>query len=939
MSGMLKNYGKLLRLRDGRLEGYAYDANRPDLHLEVLLYINSELCNKTLATHPHQNIGDGHHGFIITALEHYYNNQVHEIDLRIVDNAGMEQSLLISPLKARLGAPAPQIIPAPKPQTLPSYNPYDGRIDLATFPKLQGWAWNKDNHAEIVELAIWLDGELLDQIAAKEMREDLRKAGIADGSKAFNYQINKRLDPSKQYQIDVRFARNSQSIKNSPLTLEFSKQITEYRPHITKIKADGEAEVAPDIDINACLWQLDALENAPQISVIIPIYNAFEAVENCLSSVLAFSQIANQIILINDASTDKRIKPYLNKLQKTDARIKVLHNKTNLGYTKTINIAISRASDNDIVLLNSDTIVTPNWLQQLQITAYEAPNIGTVTAISNNAGAFSVPELESNSIPETLSLSELGRLIRQQSLHIKPITPTANGFCTFIKRDLLNKIGLFDEQNFPRGYGEENDLSMRASAHGFVHKVADSCFVWHERSASFGEEKLSLTQNAKQQLDKLYPEYSKLASDFCISPAMQKVRNNVRNIYANINDFHPKPRILYVIHGNATGGTPQTNRDLMNAMQDGCEIYLLECDRNYLSLSKWQNSELKLEESWQLQQPINFLNLHQADYAAIIWHILQHYAIELIHIRHLYKHSFDLPRLAKALHIPVILSLHDFYFVCPTINLIDENSKFCAGICTKVTDADCPLPYHLEEKLPPLKHQYVYRFRSEVQNILPYINALVTTSEYAKQLMLQTYPNLCQADFRVIEHGRDFAKQHHLSKPPTTGEPLKIIVPAQLTKHKGADFIEQLLELDAGRGELEFHFLGNLPKQYQHLGVFHGSYERETLPQHIAAINGHAIGIFSIWAETYCHVLSESWACGMPVIASNLGALHERISKHGGGWLIDIENPQIAYQQILSIKHNKADYSNKAMQANLNNIKTIKEMADEYQELYHKFLI
>ena len=43
----------------------------------------------------------------------------------------------------------------------------------------------------------------------------------------------------------------------------------------------------------------------------------------------------------------------------------------------------------------------------------------------------------------------------------------------------------------------------------------------------------------------------------------------------------------------------------------------------------------------------------------------------------------------------------------------------------------------------------------------------------------------------------------------------------------------------------------------------------------------------SICEETFSYTLSESWAAGLPAFASNLGALRERIEKHGGGWLFE----------------------------------------------------
>ncbi|MBV8358328.1 MAG: hypothetical protein JO189_10385 [Deltaproteobacteria bacterium] len=57
--------------------------------------------------------------------------------------------------------------------------------------------------------------------------------------------------------------------------------------------------------------------------------------------------------------------------------------------------------------------------------------------------------------------------------------------------------------------------------------------------------------------------------------------------------------------------------------------------------------------------------------------------------------------------------------------------------------------------------------------------------------------------------------------------------------------------------------------------------------------------MLSIWPETYCHTLTEIWACGLPVVAFKLGAMAERIAKYGGGWLLDPSMTPAAFLEFL----------------------------------------
>ena len=80
--------------------------------------------------------------------------------------------------------------------------------------------------------------------------------------------------------------------------------------------------------------------------------------------------------------------------------------------------------------------------------------------------------------------------------------------------------------------------------------------------------------------------------------------------------------------------------------------------------------------------------------------------------------------------------------------------------------------------------------------------------------------------------------------------------------------------------------------------------------------------------------MTEAWSCGIPVIGSNIGVIKDRILKENGGWLIDISNPDKAYDKILSIVKNKDEYIK--VQNNIKKIyfKTTFEMAEQYLEIY-----
>ena len=225
---------------------------------------------------------------------------------------------------------------------------------------------------------------------------------------------------------------------------------------------------------------VDRPETIP-VTIVVPIHNAFDDVARCVEALAAFTTSPAQLLLIDDASTDERI-PGLLATYAALTNTTVLTNDSNLGYTATVNRGIAE-STGDVVLLNSDARVTPGWLERLRLTARLNPTAGTITAMSNNAGAFSAPEIGTNPVPLSLTEAEIGRLVGQGTERIYPSGPTGNGFCMYMRRTCIDEIGVFDTEAFPRGYGEENDFCMRALHQGWTNVVDDSNYVFH----AFGE--------------------------------------------------------------------------------------------------------------------------------------------------------------------------------------------------------------------------------------------------------------------------------------------------------------------------------------------------------------------------------------------------------------------------------------------------------------------
>jgi GT2 family glycosyltransferase len=284
------------------------------------------------------------------------------------------------------------------------------------------------------------------------------------------------------------------------------------------------------------------------VAIVVPVYNAPALVERCLDAVCAHTSGHARLIVIDDASPDPAVAPLLARYVGMRG-VEVLRNATNRGFTATANRGIDAAGNADVVLLNADAEVGPNWLVGLRRAAYSGDDVGTVTAVSDNAGAFSVPELEqTNKLPATWTFEQSARALWQQAGLAYPELPTGNGFCLYIRRTVIDKVGKLDEAAFPQGYGEENDFCQRAAQAGWHHLIAGNVLVGHARSQSFGEERRrSLGEAGMAVLRERWPHYEADVGRTLRSFERCVLDWRVRRVFASAcSGAAVKPRLLWV---------------------------------------------------------------------------------------------------------------------------------------------------------------------------------------------------------------------------------------------------------------------------------------------------------------------------------------------------------------------------------------------------------
>jgi len=250
----------------------------------------------------------------------------------------------------------------------------------------------------------------------------------------------------------------------------------------------------------------------PGVDIIVPVYNALESVQACVRSVIEHTSVPYTLTLIDDGS-QAETHDWMVRAAQRFPTVTLVTNEENLGYTKTVNRGLKLSNADAVCVLNSDCIVTPDWLPLMIDCLSQQENPGMVGPLSNAASYQSVPRIRDqsgawcfNPLPDVETPATMAARVREHSSVGWPRVRVLNGFCQLISRLAIERIGYLDETAFPRGFGEENDYCARLVEAGFTLHVVDDAYVFHTKSQSFGhEQRKALSKEGSAALKRKHP--------------------------------------------------------------------------------------------------------------------------------------------------------------------------------------------------------------------------------------------------------------------------------------------------------------------------------------------------------------------------------------------------------------------------------------------------
>ncbi len=284
---------------------------------------------------------------------------------------------------------------------------------------------------------------------------------------------------------------------------------------------------------------LDApIDFGQEIDIVVTVFNALPAVKKCLRSIKNRRDgfIVNTIV-VNDGSK-KQTTIWLRTFCERNDSFHLIEHGKNKGYTKAANSGLEASNAPYVIILNSDTIVTNGWLKGLIRCINSDSRMGIVGPLSSAASWQNVPDLYDetgsfavNDLPDNMTPDDMAKVVASASTQMYPELPFVNGFCFMIRREVIDIIGVMDEESFPIGYGEENDYCIRAADAGFRLAIADDSYVFHAKSQSFGhEQRKALSEQGSNAIKHKHTEakFKRLVEQVRHTELLDKVRSRIK---------------------------------------------------------------------------------------------------------------------------------------------------------------------------------------------------------------------------------------------------------------------------------------------------------------------------------------------------------------------------------------------------------------------------
>lgn len=310
-------------------------------------------------------------------------------------------------------------------------------------------------------------------------------------------------------------------------------------------------------------------------SIVIITFNKLDFTKQCIQSIREYTEKGTyELIVVDNSSVDGTI-----DWLREQSDIKAIFNVENMGFPKGCNQGIRESSGENILLLNNDVVVTPNWLSNLQRALYSSEDIAASGPITNYCSNYQAITVNYNDINQ---MQDFARNFNISDPTKWELRCRLVGFCLLIKKSVLDRIGVLDEIFTPGNY-EDDDLCLRMRLEGYKLILCKDTFIHHYGSVSFGESRQNFINILQTNANKFQSKWGEsLIKDFYSTTGSLKPSSNVE-IKGGNKEVSQEGDILDFEQNNVvfTGERLVINKDVKqrfnNVLQEHIKRYELAC--------------------------------------------------------------------------------------------------------------------------------------------------------------------------------------------------------------------------------------------------------------------------------------------------------------------------------------------------------------------------
>ena len=237
---------------------------------------------------------------------------------------------------------------------------------------------------------------------------------------------------------------------------------------------------------------MDFSKHSNRCDIVLLSWNNTHLIKKCVESIFENTRLPCHLIIV-DNNSKPETRDYLKTLESTDTvKVTLDFNDKNEGFSKGMNRGLRKVTAPYACILNNDTEVTRGWLNRSIEILEKNPHIGVMNPQSN---IFGVPYTKdvAEKIETQNTFKEMGMCI---------------GFCMFIRKDVIEKIGYLDAESYPGYFFEDSDYSKRVKKAGYICALAQNAYVYHQEHQSVN--KLSTKEELfKQNQKNFYAKWGK----------------------------------------------------------------------------------------------------------------------------------------------------------------------------------------------------------------------------------------------------------------------------------------------------------------------------------------------------------------------------------------------------------------------------------------------